>query len=244
MKRLIGALVALLVLPLVLGAAVLTLEDADGYSETVDVTGWIKGEDFCFLSDMYLYPWNGETTITYDIESGVGDLKVEGKIVGLMLLNKYTMVEPADTADIVTVNVTSQHLDKLSGFPNLLGVTIMFMREEVDFSRNLGRLKQLRALSITERGFGDEEIAQLEDLKELRFLRIVFTSVGDEGLKTIGGFTKLRELWLTGTPVTDAGLAHLTGLKNLRELWLNQTRVSREGVDELQKALPNCRIVF
>jgi internalin A len=47
----------------------------------------------------------------------------------------------------------------------------------------------------------------------------------------------------TGTEVTDAGLAHLTGLSKLSDLQLSRTLVTDGGVNELQQALPNLKIV-
>ena len=43
--------------------------------------------------------------------------------------------------------------------------------------------------------------------------------------------------------MTDAGLKHLAGLKNLASLDLQSSRVTAAGVDELQKALPRCKIL-
>jgi Ran GTPase-activating protein (RanGAP) involved in mRNA processing and transport len=43
--------------------------------------------------------------------------------------------------------------------------------------------------------------------------------------------------------VTDAGLKELASLKNLSKLDLSDTQVTDEGLKELQKALPNCRII-
>ena len=47
---------------------------------------------------------------------------------------------------------------------------------------------------------------------------------------------------LSHTQVTDAGLVHLAGLTNLEVLYLYGTQVTDAGLDELRKALPNCKI--
>jgi hypothetical protein len=52
----------------------------------------------------------------------------------------------------------------------------------------------------------------------------------------------LEELHLLGTDVTDAGLAHLEKLTDLKSLFLDNTNVTSEGVEKLQRALPNCQI--
>ena len=70
------------------------------------------------------------------------------------------------------------------------------------------------------RGFGDVEAICLHQLASLRFLQ------------------------LTDTEVTDAALEHLERLTNLNHLDLTNTRVTPEGVTELQKALPECEIVY
>jgi hypothetical protein len=40
----------------------------------------------------------------------------------------------------------------------------------------------------------------------------------------------------------DHGLAHLASLKNLSEVNLSFTNVSNDGLRQLQKALPSCKI--
>jgi len=42
--------------------------------------------------------------------------------------------------------------------------------------------------------------------------------------------------------VTDEGLQHLTGLRTLEWLELSGTQLTEQGIEELRKALPNCRI--
>ena len=69
------------------------------------------------------------------------------------------------------------------------------------------------------------------------------TQLTDAGLAHLKGLTNLQTLDLKGTQVSDAGLTHLKLLTNLQTLWLLGTQVSVAGVQELQKALPNCRII-
>ena len=46
------------------------------------------------------------------------------------------------------------------------------------------------------------------------------------------------------TGITDAGLAHLKGLTKLKRISLEETQVTDAGVKALQKALPDCEVVF
>lgn len=43
--------------------------------------------------------------------------------------------------------------------------------------------------------------------------------------------------------MTDAGLKELAPLTNLTALYLIDTKATDEGVKELQKALPKCKII-
>lgn len=65
----------------------------------------------------------------------------------------------------------------------------------------------------------------------------------DAGLVHLKGLTKLEGLRLGFTQVTDAGMVHLLGLTNLQTLNLSRTQVTDTGIAELQKTLPNCRII-
>jgi hypothetical protein len=66
--------------------------------------------------------------------------------------------------------------------------------------------------------------------------------VTDAGLMHLRELTQLQYLHLTRTEITDAGLVHLKGLTNLQTLGLEGTKVTEVGVNDLQKALPDCKI--
>jgi serine/threonine protein kinase len=65
--------------------------------------------------------------------------------------------------------------------------------------------------------------------------------LNDAAMKALAGFHQLNELVLRGNSLTDDGLVHLYGLP-LMSLELRESKVTREGIQKLQKALPNCRI--
>jgi|SRR5579863_792815 len=69
------------------------------------------------------------------------------------------------------------------------------------------------------------------------------TSVTDDSLAQLSRLTNIRVLLLDGTAVTDLGLAHLSRLTKLQVLYLeNSTAVTDKGVEQLQNALPRCKI--
>ncbi len=52
----------------------------------------------------------------------------------------------------------------------------------------------------------------------------------------------LQELDLDGNP--DSDISPLKKLKNLKKLYLRGTHVKENAVDELQKSLPKCKIIY
>lgn len=64
----------------------------------------------------------------------------------------------------------------------------------------------------------------------------------DEGLANLEGFKDLRTLQISNTQISDAGLKHLTGHAHLQKLDLKGTAVTNESINQLQQALPNCKI--
>ena len=52
----------------------------------------------------------------------------------------------------------------------------------------------------------------------------------------------LDELWFGKTDVTDAGVSRLERLTKLKTLALHLTNLTDAGAEELQSALPNCKI--
>ncbi len=78
---------------------------------------------------------------------------------------------------------------------------------------------------------------------EITYLVLGRTKITDVGLKEVAKLRQLTLLDLTGTQITDAGLKEVAKLQKLKELDLtNAKTVTKEGVAELQKALPKCKI--
>ena len=88
----------------------------------------------------------------------------------------------------------------------------------------------------------DAGLAELSGLANLQYLYLNDTPITDAGLVHLARLSSLEELSLTHTQVTGPGLAHLSGLTKLDFLYLYSTGISPAGIDELQKALPKCRI--
>jgi hypothetical protein len=89
----------------------------------------------------------------------------------------------------------------------------------------------------------DTDLMRLRAFPRLRALYARRCRVTDAGLVHLRELVHLEELSLHSTRITDAGLEHLRGLTQLQVLWLRNTQVTDAGVTELQKALPNAKII-
>jgi len=87
---------------------------------------------------------------------------------------------------------------------------------------------------------GDDSFGSAVEVKFYGAVRVT-----DAHLPPLTELTNLRKLYIHDTQITDAGLADLRGLPKLEVLSLpagDNSRVTQAGRDEIQKALPNCKI--
>lgn len=102
----------------------------------------------------------------------------------------------------------------------------------------------LEYLNLSGTKVGDKGLVHLKGMIQLEQLYLQGTLVGDAGLVHLRGLARLKWLDLSNTQVGDAGLVHLKSMTQLVELDVTATRVSAEGIKALEKALPNCRILY
>ena len=168
-------------------------------------------------------------------------------------------------ADLEKVELLDLSVNQLSevpeGLENLTKLTVLNIYEnKLTDVKGLEKLTQLDYLSLGSNQLTDlkglEKLAQLtnlnlssnqltevpKELEKLTQLRELW--LDDNQLTSVKGLenlTKLEELYLHASQLTDVkGLERLTQLKNL---WLdNNPDLTKAQIDELQKALPKCRI--
>ncbi|MBD3285532.1 hypothetical protein GF338_04265 [candidate division WOR-3 bacterium] len=211
----------------------------------IDITGWIPGDELIYFSKhsprfetySYYYPWQGEDSLDYRIEDGL--LFVNGKVVGVYL-QEILFTDLPNPELILSVYADSEDISKLKQLPNLVAV-IMGKTDDNDLI-NLKDLTNLKLLSFDVKPeITDSGLAHLEGLANLRELNLNYADITNAGLTHLQNLMNLRKLNLMYTDITDAGLRHLAGLKNLKELWLTPN-ITESGIEELQKALPDCNI--
>lgn len=171
------------------------------------------------------------------------------------------------SVDFNSANITDDNLKKLRGLKNVQELDLSNNRISDTGLKHLMEFTKLRVLLLDgDIDITDAGLAHLIELTNLEFLALRGTNITDSGLERLNGMSKLKVLilWdtkitdtglvhlkglqrlehlaLDGTNVTDAGSKHLKGMTNLESLSLYRTRITDEGVDELRRALPNCKI--
>jgi hypothetical protein len=89
---------------------------------------------------------------------------------------------------------------------------------------------------------GDDRIAEFKGFERIVFVDLRGTHVTDADLSHLGKMVVPKSLNLDGTAVSDAGITHLRGLTSLAHLSVRLTSVTPDGVEKLQRSLPDCSI--
>jgi internalin A len=134
--------------------------------------------------------------------------------------------------------------------------------------KGLKNLKQLSTAGCTR--MTDKSTETIKGFADLEDLTLPST-ITDAGAKNLVGLKKLKKLYLggctsltdeavkqiaanlpdleylelgagLGTDITDASVAHFARLKKLKHLGVNGSKVTADGLKELQKALPDCKV--
>ncbi len=129
-------------------------------------------------------------------------------------------------------------------------------------------LTGLEGLALWETNVGDEALTYVKSLHNLKWLDIGDTKITDDGLRQISEMSSLEELILLNDQITDSGIAHIQSLPQLRTLDLMNTLVTDQvieslskmtrlkylrifdtqmterGYNQLQQALPACKIRY
>lgn len=198
----------------------------------------------------------------------VTDLNLTGQSINIDDLAEIAKLPKLSRLHLNSTPLTDAGLDQLADCPSLQSV--FFDRTEVTDS-GVARFieashSRLYGISITDSGITDKGIQPLSKCAQLLDLNVAQTSVGDAGLAALAGCRRMSSLWLTNTRVTDAGIESLgdknqlltldlcgtsitdksipflTQFRRLNYLGLRGTRMTAKGVQQLQIALPQCRI--
>jgi hypothetical protein len=116
-----------------------------------------------------------------------------------------------------------------------------------DHVRRLAGLRQVETFIASGSPLTDRSAEVIAGWPELKWLELDDTQLTDAAVPHLIKLQKLEVLRIQGTKITDGGFAQLAALKNLRELSIGDSAshpmpVSLKCHDEVQRALPNCRL--
>ena len=184
------------------------------------------------------------------------------KVTNLALnSNKLTNVKDLEKlGQLEVLYLQNNQLNSVKGLENLTQLTYLVLNNnQLANVKGLGNLTQMTLLHLnTNKLISVKDLVKLTKLKELYLYGNQLTSVkgleklgqlevlnlGDNQLTDVKGLenlTQLRELRLSNNRLTD-----VTGLEKLTQLGgvnlMNNPDLTMAQIDELQKALPKCKI--
>ena len=140
-------------------------------------------------------------------------------------------VEPTATPEPNTVTIAGKAVDPLADAFDLSSRTLTAEDRAI-----LAGMENLTTLSLSKCALTD--LSFLSGMTKLTTLYLPENAITD--LSVLSGLTNLRTLYLDKNPLVD--LAPLAGLPSLSTLSLKGVSVADYVLEDLQKALPNCRI--
>ena len=147
------------------------------------------------------------------------------------------MLEPDDAASVMA---HVRHLRDLRNLRIVFPQTIVAVKVRNEAFQPLETLSRLRVLDFANAPVDDGVLRYLRSLNEMRDLGLIGSDVSD--LVELRNLHDLHYLHLESTNVSDAGLEQLSHLQRLKHLGLNNSRVTPEGVQAIQRQLPNCKV--
>lgn len=173
--------------------------------------------------------------------SGISDQGLER----VAELNSFTRLQ---TVNFLSTSMTDASVKRLAGWTNVRSIMLNSCPTITDAGlAPLATLPKLEHLFLVREGAGtmlltDAGLIHVGKMEQLRTLTLSGLPFTDAGLAHLRDLKRLERLSIGEASVTDAGLEHLKVLTRLEALHLRRTRVTDEGVKRLQESLPDCKI--
>ena len=165
-------------------------------------------------------------------------------------LQQLTELPNLQSLSFINCGLSDDSLKALSGAPSLVNLRL---REPNITEAGILAIRDANpALAIH---FGENSVLlgtkqvplnhlpSVQELPNVQELAFGGPSVSDATLAVLKDARCLTTLWLDRCRITDDGLRELAGMASLRRLDVRGTAISDAAVAELQRALPNCRII-
>lgn len=201
--------------------------------------------------------------------AGLKQLFLNGTSIGDTSYKVLATIDSIDLLDLSTTKITDEGVKAISTLPSLAWLNLSNINSVTDSSlKALAKNPSLRTLlvqntSVTDIGFQHLEMTHLNRLefgsaaisdaalksvaciKTLDIIDVSGQAVSDAGVRFLSTLPALSgKLVMRATSTTDESIDHLAKLKWLKTLDIVGTQVTSEGVDRLQRELPQCEIVW
>lgn len=111
--------------------------------------------------------------------------------------------------------------------------------------KELTGLKYLAHLNLGgNKAVTDAGVKSIASIRSITSLKLGGTKITEAALKDLVAMPNLNVLYLDGAKLTDRGVKELAGFKSLTVLSLYRTGVTDTQANELQQALPKCKIIL
>ncbi|MBX9695053.1 MAG: protein kinase [Cyanobacteria bacterium] len=227
-------------------ARISTLQNLDLRSTNVTDNGLAKLSN---LKDLQRLRLSG----TKVSGAGLSNLKQLPKLKALSITSLSITPEGYDALSTLSLNelhasrspLSDKDLAKISTISSLKELMIYSTKITDDGLKEIGSLKALERLDLSSNSqLTSQALVNLQPLRNLQELNLRYDHIDNEGLHALLDLPNLAKLYLDGTDIDDQGLIALAKIPGLKEVTINGcTRVTTQGISELRKNCPGCKVI-
>jgi hypothetical protein len=158
---------------------------------------------------------------------------------GMETLERLSRVEHLDLVGGRITDAGLRHVQACARLKTLRLLGVQATDRGMEYVSGLKNLETLFLVGshVTDRGF--ERFSGLLHLKRLYLLENRLTS---GCLATVSQLPCLEELYIGGLAFDDSAVSRLVYLRRLKVLMLLHTKVTDDGLNEIKRALPGCKV--
>lgn len=152
---------------------------------------------------------------------------------------------PANANVIKELTGAGFQITPLAEKTNLLQATFNAgIKDSVQLDKLVELKEQLVWLRINNAGKLDDGLKTIGRLTNLRRLTLNNNDITDKNINELLNLPNLEYLNLYNTKLSDSGVETLLKLKKLKQLYVGKTNITQEVMDSLGKQYPNTRIIY
>lgn len=193
-----------------------------------------KQPDLARMSATWVLSAGGQLTLDSDGEE-ISVRSIEGLPSGSFVIRSVVLEGVR--------GFTDSQLQTMCGLSSIQALNLRGTTVKNSHLESIARLSDLRVLNLSlAKQVSDKGIAFLTPLHNLRELDLSFTGLSDVGASQLDSLTNLSFLDISLTSVSDASVPSLSKLSHLKVLRVRDSSITRAGRQQLEQALPGCRV--